>query len=376
MQGEGAAEITVAQDQSDLQHIQAFKYQVYVEELGRYGDIADHQAALLVETDDATSRNLLVEMDGKLVATARLTWGGDKGALQQRQIDQYDLAPILDSVTLDQIVICERLMIAPGCRGGDLLMQMFDWMMRFVNTHRIQLFIGDCEPHLINTYQAMGFRTYTAKHVNSPATGYLIPLMIVAEDVEYLRQLGSPLVQSLKEFGDADRVPDSLDLILSGGDAVQSEQLVPAAEYLAQLEQAAAEAGSFERGLFEHMSAADIAACIRKSNMIACNPGDIVIKRGNAARNLNMVLTGAFEVQVEGRTVAQIGPGEMFGEIAFFLKQPRNADVIAVAPSRMISLNDRTIKSLSKELPATAAMLLNNIARLLCRRLDKMNEFI
>ena len=255
-------------------------------------------------------------------------------------------------------------------------MQMFDWMMRFVNTHRIQLFIGDCEPHLINTYQAIGFRTYTTKHVNSPATGYLIPLMIVAEDVEYLRQLGSPLIHTLKEFGDEDRVPDAIDAILSGGDAVQSEQLVPTAEYLARLEQAAAEAGAFEHGLFEQMSAADIAACIRKSNMIACNPGDLVIKKGNAARNLNMVLTGAFDVQVEGRTVARISPGEVFGEIAFFLKQPRNADVIAVAPSRMISLNDRTIKALSDSTPATAAMLLNNIALLLCRRLYKMNEYI
>ena len=130
MHGELTAEITVASDQQAMQRIQAFKYQVYVEELGRYGEVADHQAKLLVETDDATSRNLLVEMAGKLVATARLTWGGDQDALHHRQIDQYDLAPVLNHVPPDQIVICERLMIAREFRGGDLLMQLFNWMMR------------------------------------------------------------------------------------------------------------------------------------------------------------------------------------------------------------------------------------------------------
>lgn len=359
----------------DLRAVQRFKYDVYVEEMHRYREIADHDNRLLVEEDDPTSHNFLIEVDGEMVGTMRLTWGGDAGAIHARQIDQYDLAPFLEHMGADQLVIAERLMIQPRFRGSDLLMQIFNVMMEFVNARRIQLFIGDSEPHLINTYQAMGFRTYTSRHVNSAATGYLIPLLIVTEDVEYLRRIGSPLANVLTEFADDARVPDNIDELLAGGAAVQSERSLTNEAYMAEIRAAAEKAGALASGLFDGMSDEEIATCVGKSILIACNQGDKVIKQGNVAKNMSMVLSGMFEVRADGNPVAQIGPGEFFGEIAFFLKLPRTADVIATSEgARIVSFNERTIRTLMQSDARTAAKLLYNISAILCDRLNNMNK--
>lgn len=368
-----SAEIRPVRDATELRAVQRFKYDVYVDEMGRYGDIADHDARLLVEADDATSHVFVALVDGALAATMRLTWGGD-AALGPRQIEQYDLGPFLEHMPLGQFVVGERFMIAPAYRGSDLLMQLFTAYLGFVNERRIQLVFGDCEPHLLNTYQALGFRTYTGRHVNSPATGYLIPLVIVAEDLDYLRGIGSPLAAVARDFGTDARVPANIDDLLAGGAAVQSERMLRRAPFMEEVKRAAAEANALESGLFANMSEEEIAICVEKSLIIACRPGDRVIKKGNVAKNMNMVLSGGFEVCAEGRTIARIGPGEVFGEIAFFLKLPRTMDVVATDEgTRILSFNDRTVRRLIEAEAGTAAKLLYNISVMLCRRVNHMN---
>jgi hypothetical protein len=365
----------------ELRAVQRFKYEVYVAELGRYGAIADHENRLLIEPDDAISHTFQATVGGKLAATMRLTWGGDSfgghGALGQRHIDQYDLRPFLEATGPEAIVVGERFMIAPDFRGTSLLNQIFAAYMRFVNERRIQLIFGDCEPHLLNTYQAMGFRTYTARHVNSAETGYLIPLVIVAEDLDYLRRIGSALAEVLRDFGEDARVPPDIEALLAGGAAVQSARMLDPEAYLAKVREAAREAGALDSGLFRGMSETEIAHCLDKSVTIACQPGDRVIKRGNVAKNMGMVLSGRFEVRDGDKVLAELGPGEVFGEIAFFLKLPRTMDVVAVAEgTSVLSFNDRTIRQLIESHSGTAATLLYNISVMLCDRLHKTNELL
>ena len=72
------AEIGPVGSAAELRDVQRFKYDIYVAEMGRYGAIADHQNRLLIEADDANSHIYQARVDGRLAATMRLTWGGDK----------------------------------------------------------------------------------------------------------------------------------------------------------------------------------------------------------------------------------------------------------------------------------------------------------
>ena len=114
--------------------------------------------------------------------------------------------------------------------------------------------------------------------------------------------------------------------------------------------------------------------CISRSTILECAGGDRVLKEGGSSRNLFLVLSGILEVRHEGRLLNVLGPGDVFGEMAFLLGLPRQTDVYAATSDvKILSLSDGTVRKLMDEEPSLAAKLLFNIARMLCGRLIKAN---
>ena len=83
-----------------------------------------------------------------------------------------------------------------------------------------------------------------------------------------------------------------------------------------------------------------------------------MLKKGNVARNMFVVLDGTLEVR-DGDTLLRIlSPGDVLGEIAFLLEQPRSADVYAATDARILSLSEGTVRKLIESDPDVAAHLL------------------
>jgi hypothetical protein len=111
-----------AETEEEKRAVYRFRYEVYVEEMGRYRSIADHTHRLLVEPEDEIGRITYAAENGRVAGTARGTWGGD-GPFPKRQIDQYGLAPFLAEVPREAISVGERGMVAKHLRGSDLLLR-------------------------------------------------------------------------------------------------------------------------------------------------------------------------------------------------------------------------------------------------------------
>ncbi len=361
--------IAQAHSEEEREAIYRFRYRVYVEEMDRYRSIADHKGKRLVEPDDAASRLFHAISDGEVIGTMRLSWGGD-GALTDRHIEQYDLEPFLNCVDPGQIIVGERFMIEPSYRGTDLLFRLFTAYLGFVNEKRIQLLFGDCEPHLLNVYQGLGFRSYTRRNVNSSETGYLVPLVLVPEDIAYLKEIRSPLVKIVKDFGDEARVPEDLELLLAAGKAVLSQQLISMPDYWASLSNLLTRFEDGRATIFDELDDEAIQLCLAKSTLIECAAGDRIIKKGNVAKNMFVVVSGTLEVRADDEVKALLSAGDMFGDIAFFLGLPRTLDVFAATEDvKIISLSETTLRGLMEGHPQVAAKLLQNVAKMLCFRL-------
>ena len=69
--------IGIAETEEERRAVYRMRYDVYVEEMGRYQSVADHEQRMLYEDCDEQSRISYAAVDGEVVATARLTWGGD-----------------------------------------------------------------------------------------------------------------------------------------------------------------------------------------------------------------------------------------------------------------------------------------------------------
>lgn len=364
--------IFCARRSEDKERVFRFRYDVYVAEMNRYRSIADHERRRLFEAVDEQSRLYLATAEDKVIGAMRFTWGADAPFIP-RHIEQYDLEPFLDCVSPEEIIVGERFMVLREYRGTDLLFRMFQTYLEFVNEHRIQLIFGDCEPHLLNLYQGLGFRTYTKRNVNSPETGYLIPLIMVPEDIAYMERINSPLLKVLQDFGDQARVPRAAQELLARDTAVSSERFSKPDEYWSRVYEALSEVEQERVSPFDGMTGEQASACLSKSSTIECATGDRVVKKGNVARNMFIVLSGTLEARVDDDVVNTLTVGDVFGEMAFLLGTPRSADVYAVTDDvKVLSLSESEITKIIESDPEVAAKLMLNVSKLLCRRMHNM----
>ncbi len=353
--------------------IYSLRYQTYIGELERYLDVADHGEETFYEEIDEVSRQVYMVRDGKVVGAMRHTWGGD-AEFSTQHVMQYQLGEFLAEVQPQEIVIGERFFVVPECRGSDVLLRMFEWYMSFVNEHRIQLVFGDCEPHLLNLYMGLGFRPYSKTNYNSPDVGYLILLVILAEDVDYLQFIGSPMGNALKDFGADARIPQVAEEKTSRA-GTQSQKFSLADDYWSGVFGELEKLSPSDIDPFSGMTEDQRARCLERGSILECNAGDVLILKGNTANHMYVVLNGVVEVRDGADVLALFTPGDLFGEMAFLLGMPRTQDVFAATDEvRVLALSEAQIRLIMKEDPEIAAHLLLNISRMLCLRLLKASE--
>jgi hypothetical protein len=361
--------IHLAESVDEKEAVYRFRYDVYVEEMGRYGAVADHVNRRLVEPEDATARIFYAaEEDGTVVATSRFSWGGD-APFSERLIEHYQLAPFLAEMAPERIAVGERGMVVPRLRGSALFRELGAFSRHFISQNRIELIFGACEPHLLSLYVGQGCRTFSKRNVNSKEAGFLIPIVTVVEDVEYLRRIGSPSAATAKDWGKDARIPECVDRLITNGGNVISQRLTASTAFWGEIHAALEVLGEARVGAFDGLGEEQAQRCIGRSNIIACTAGDRVLKKGGVARNMFVVLEGNLEVR-DGETLVRIlWPGEVFGEMAFLLEQPRSADVYAATDARILSLSEGTLHKLIETDPDVAARFLLNVSKMLCRRI-------
>lgn len=345
--------VRVAETPSEREAVHRSRYSIYVEEMGRYRSVADHERRLLVDPEDEHSWIIYVAAGDEVVASTRLTWGG--AGFSARQTEQYHLAPFLAELPAERLVVGERTMISPHWRGIDLFSLIDPVCRALTEAHDVRVVFGACEPHLISFY-AHHQRPFGTRNVNSAEAGFLIPLVSFPDGPE-----------SLAEFGPDGALPRCVQDVLTGTGTVVSPVFAGDQVYEAL---ALGEIAALGSSVFDGLTDDEVRHCLRRSNVIRCADGDRLLKTGGAARNMFVVLSGSLSVSRDGSPVNTIGPGEVAGEMAYLLHQPRSFDVDVVGDgTTVLSLSERTLRRLPDEDPVAAAKLADNVARQLCRRL-------
>ena len=354
----------LADTEADQHDTYRFRYSVYVEEMGRYQDTADHENRLLVEPEDEHSLVFLAREGDDVVATFRLTLGAR--GFSERQIHQYSLSPFLEELDPGFLAVGERAMVEPRHRGSGLLEDLMAHSQTYVDDADLRLMFGACEPHLLSLYLRLGQRPYADKNINSKEAGYLIPLVWFPKGVDALKGIGRQ----------GTSLPSCLErIVASTGGAVRSPLLIGAGEYSEEIHRALSDLEHRGITAFDGFTEDEVERCVARSNIITCNAGDRLLKEGGAARNVFVVLEGTLEVRDQDRVVGVVGKGEIFGEIAFLLEQPRASDVYAATDgTKILSLSESNLRKMIAEEPSLAAKLLLNVSKMLSMRLVRADQ--
>jgi CRP/FNR family transcriptional regulator, cyclic AMP receptor protein len=77
--------------------------------------------------------------------------------------------------------------------------------------------------------------------------------------------------------------------------------------------------------------------------------GQILMKQGDYSTELIAIEEGTADVIRDGTKIASLKQGDLIGEMGLLSREPRNADVIATSPMRVIKLTHWEIRRMSED---------------------------
>lgn len=109
--------------------------------------------------------------------------------------------------------------------------------------------------------------------------------------------------------------------------------------------------------LFSGLSDDELALVAQFVSEVSVSEGKHLVDEGDYAYEFFMIEDGVAEVSRGGEHVADLGPGDFFGEIGLLEKQQRNASVVAKTRMRLITLSHWDVSRLQKRVPGLVDQL-------------------
>src|SRR6185369_12663059 len=121
-----------------------------------------------------------------------------------------------------------------------------------------------------------------------------------------------------------------------------------------------------------------LASLLTYLEVVKVPPFGTVVNKGEHGDALFMVLEGEVRarVMIDGKetTLATMGVGECFGELAIVDQGPRSADVLANQQTILIKVSDGALKKMFAEAPALAAPFTFALTRVIAHRVRVLSK--
>jgi CRP/FNR family cyclic AMP-dependent transcriptional regulator len=107
-------------------------------------------------------------------------------------------------------------------------------------------------------------------------------------------------------------------------------------------------------GVFSGLSKKELGRLAQWTDEVSVSPGHALATEGAFAHEFFVIEEGSAEVTQGGERIAELGPGEFFGEIGLLETDRRTASVVATTPMELIVMFQREFKQMEQEMPAIA----------------------
>lgn len=106
--------------------------------------------------------------------------------------------------------------------------------------------------------------------------------------------------------------------------------------------------------LFQEVSDEELRSIAPFVSEVSVSEGKHLVDEGDYAYEFMAIEEGSAEVRRGEETLAELGPGDFFGEVGLLGTDRRNATVVATAPMRLITLDQWDMRRLEKLVPTAA----------------------
>ena len=368
--------VKVATTREQREAIYRFRYQVYVEELKRDYPDADHERKWLKDDDDEQDYtvNLFLGPVDQIVAVARLLiWPAGQVPKDYHSLFSMEIFPGMEDLGSAEI---GRLMVKPTARGKTVFPTLINAMYEQLVQRDCHLCFLYCVPGLVKHYRRnLGTRPYGGRLIQA-GSSVGIPMVMIVSDSDHFAQAGaifSDLCRKHFDLGDRPKLDVSRFSDVLEGDAVpiNLDQEDIWEQFHEQLFEDELSVPTF----FKSLSPDAVRTLTASGFILNLSAGDLVAKSGTEEREVYVILNGLFEVIDQGRRLAILEKGDLFGEIAFFTEAGRrSASVLAMSDGKVLVLRRKFLKELTRSDPEAGFQILSNMGRVMAQRIINLNQ--
>jgi CRP/FNR family transcriptional regulator, cyclic AMP receptor protein len=91
-------------------------------------------------------------------------------------------------------------------------------------------------------------------------------------------------------------------------------------------------------------------------------PGQVIFEAGEIGKEMYVVRTGTVMLRSGGRTLEEVGPGGVIGEMALIDSSPRSAQAVAGEDCSVTMVNEYTLLELVKKVPGFSLEIMRIMA--------------
>jgi CRP/FNR family transcriptional regulator, cyclic AMP receptor protein len=110
----------------------------------------------------------------------------------------------------------------------------------------------------------------------------------------------------------------------------------------------------------------------KQGDEVEVEPGRHLVREGEFAYEFFAIEEGTAEVRRGEQLLAELGPGDFFGEMGLIGNVTRNASVIAATPLKVMVLTGSAFRHIERELPAVSKQIRRAIEER-CRQLEPVS---
>ena len=101
--------------------------------------------------------------------------------------------------------------------------------------------------------------------------------------------------------------------------------------------------------IFSHLSEEEANRLSAFATETSVADGQILMKQGDYSTELIGIEEGTADVIRDGKKIASLNQGDLIGEMGLLEHEPRNADVVATSPMRVMKLTHWEVRRMSEE---------------------------
>jgi CRP/FNR family cyclic AMP-dependent transcriptional regulator len=109
--------------------------------------------------------------------------------------------------------------------------------------------------------------------------------------------------------------------------------------------------------LFSGLSRKERRALAPRADEVDLEQGRALVREGEWAYEFFAIEEGTVEVRRADQLLAELGPGDFFGEMALIGDTRRNATVVATSPVKVIVMTAQAFRQTARELPDVATKI-------------------